>query len=254
MRVLILHNTKQIQDTRALSLHCYTCQSLYMCSSRHSLHNQTQSDKSLRNMHKSYKSVVVCWKASSTACARLQLTQRMKVGMTHDWIGQDSRVVQHAKALYHYDKRNPCSCTHILAKAYAFNQTCKVDSYPVHCWKVVLKADSTSWGQYFFENMVPQGFLHCDAIWPASTRSFHSLSTSFLPRTYSRFFLACKAVRPGSLFMAVQMPQWKQILDGRSCWTLELYWLTSQGRGTNRYTRINHNDNPSIIELTLIWI
>ena len=64
-------------------------------------------------------------------------------------------------------------------------------AYPVHCWKVVLKAHSTSWGQYFLENRVLQGRLHCAAMQPASTKSLNSLSTSFVPRTYSRFFLAC---------------------------------------------------------------
>lgn len=60
------------------------------------------------------------------------------------------------------------SCGHaflcFLANVHAFIHICTIDIYPVHCWKVVLKADSTSWGQYFLEKMVPQGFLHCAAM------------------------------------------------------------------------------------------
>ena len=69
-------------------------------------------------------------------------------------------------SLQHYGKRSSRDCTFIrfLANAHAFNKKRKIDDYPVHCWKVVLKADSTSWGQYFFENMVRQGFLHCAAM------------------------------------------------------------------------------------------
>lgn len=67
-------------------------------------------------------------------------------------------------------------------------------TYPVHCWKVVLNADKHSCGQYLGEKYVLQGLLHSDAIWLAAIKSLNSLSTSFVPRTYSRFFLACRHI------------------------------------------------------------
>ena len=65
-------------------------------------------------------------------------------------------------------------------------------AHPVHCWKVVLNADRHSCGQYLLEKNVLQGLLHDAAIRPAAIKSLNSLSTSWVPRTNSKFFLACR--------------------------------------------------------------